>query len=113
MRILFLDDVRQAPPGWVLARTVEDFCKKAADHKWDVMSLDHDLGDTNCTGYGRAPTFDGAWVADWLVRNMDMMPSLVLIHSSNPVGAGRMHKILQPHVNVRRVQYSQIRKGKV
>ena len=107
MKALFLDDVREPPKGWTLARTTADFVQLASRESWDVMSLDHDLGST---GYGRHAR-DGTWVADWLVRNMGSMPEMVLIHSSNPAGAERMFKILQPHTTVKRVDYSQLRNG--
>lgn len=99
MHALFLDDVREPPKGWHLVRTAADFCIVVGrEPVFDVMSLDHDLGDD----------LDGTYVADWLVRNMWKMPKRILIHSSNPAGAERMYKILQPHTAVYRIDYASL-----
>lgn len=112
MRALFLDDIRRPPEGWELVRTAQDFAIVVKrEPTFDIMSLDHDLGETSRTGYGRPPSLDGTWVADWLVRNMEKMPKRVFIHSSNPVGAERMFKILEPHTRVFRVSYTNLMEG--
>lgn len=110
MRALFLDDIREPPEGWTLVRTAHEFASVVSSKPtFNIMSLDHDLGDTGRTGYGRPPAFDGTFVADWLVRNMDKMPKRIFIHSSNPVGADRMFKILDPHTRVWKVQYTSLK----
>lgn len=104
-RALFLDDVRKPPRGWDLVRTAVDFCTVVdREPVYDVMSLDHDLGEGSAG--------DGTYVADWLVRNMEKMPKRIFIHSSNPVGAERMRKILQPHTQVWKIYYGDLMEGR-
>lgn len=55
-------------------------------NEWDVVFLDHDLGEGNGTGYD---------VACWLEEHEEHMP-IVVVHSSNPVGAKRILLTLIP-----------------
>lgn len=54
MRVLLIDDLREIKADRV-ARTFEDGIKALAEEgPWDILYLDHDLGDENPkhTGYG-------------------------------------------------------------
>jgi hypothetical protein len=48
---VFLDDERTAPEGWVLVTSPQEAIRLLATGNVDQISLDHDLGDTSCTGY--------------------------------------------------------------
>lgn len=55
--------------------------------KFDVAFLDHDLGEGATTG---------SRLAEWMMKMPDdHRPSLVVIHSLNPVGASNMYSLLQ------------------
>jgi len=43
----YLDDLRNAPAGWELARTFDEGLRLLRAHRgqWEAMSLDHDLDD--------------------------------------------------------------------
>lgn len=49
MNKLFFDDVRDAPDEtWDVARTVRDAMMMMKDKRYDIMSLDHDIGFQMC-----------------------------------------------------------------
>ena len=83
---IWLDDIREAPAAWYWAKTVGEV-------KWHLLgdfdvteiSLDHDLGEGQPTGYD---------FIKWLEKEImtgGVSPSLITIpeirvHSTNPVG---------------------------
>lgn len=100
---LFLDDIRKAsdvvwvqyPPniGWTVVRNVEDFIRLACANKYDVMSLDHDLGlDEN--GGLRLSGMDAVkqLVELHMDEKVEHMPYMVFFHSKNPDGKKNMER---------------------
>lgn len=93
MRV-WLDDLREAPAGWVRVKTPEEAIDLLRAGVVAELSLDHDLGldtkDTERTGYG---------VLLWLERQVAEgrwgfpLPS-VRVHSANPVGRARMERAI-------------------
>ena len=64
MRELWVDDCKPAPGGMPVARTYDDALHMLRRFDWDLVYLDHDLGEDHRTGYdllkqiiadGRAP----------------------------------------------------------
>ncbi len=49
---VFLDDIRPAPDGWVLARWPEDVIELMKSGEVEEISLDHDLSDPFVGGQG-------------------------------------------------------------
>lgn len=82
---VYLDDVREAPEGWVRAYNLSDAIGYLKSGKVTEMSLDHDLGDDSAgSGYD---------VLTWIeqaVAIYDFRPPTLTIHSANPVGRDRM-----------------------
>lgn len=85
--------------------TAEGAMEALMEGGWDVVFLDHDLGDNPAIapsmdfsyGYGGTPrALDGSDVAAFIVRNVpeDKWPGQVILHSVNTVGAQRMFDIL-------------------
>lgn len=79
--------------------------KLVQQHEFDIMCLDHDLGDKDPANADRAPTFHGyaggapkhltgADFCDWLVQSGNI-PDTVWIHSANPAGAKNMELALR------------------
>jgi hypothetical protein len=96
---LFLDDVREVPNGFLVAR---DYV--TAVHMMigldcpKVMSFDHDLGEEK-SGY------DVAW---WMVeKDMDEDGKWIprdfeyYVHSANPVGAENISKLFKNYLKMR------------
>lgn len=78
---LWIDDERPMPDGFdVHARTADDAIRAIDAGGVSLVSLDHDLGDGNGTGYEVAKYIEeGAF-------NGDLPPMEVRVHSANPVG---------------------------
>lgn len=82
---VFLDDVREAPAGWVWIKYAE-FLIPFLDQNWnrvECLSLDHDL-TLPLTGYD---------VVKWIeeqVADGRYVPFGIVIHSANPVGRKNM-----------------------
>lgn len=84
---IFLDDLREAPQGYVTARTYEECIELLKNNEVEVLSLDHDLG-TDKTGYD---------VCLWLAENEYFIPE-IYIHSANPVGQMNMTQLLNRYM---------------
>lgn len=106
---LYLDDVRTpVDTSWVIARNYEEFVKEVTDHGLDnieLISLDHDLGDSAMTEYYNNVrdnfqlNYDNIYektgydCCKFLVNHsMDTNKPLPLVrvHSANPVGSHNM-----------------------
>lgn len=100
MRILILDDVKSRHDAFdriysgdtvVHAYRYMEFLEHLKDGVWDLIHLDHDLGDfvdnpdTYVDGWGNVCEYNGAH-ASMRVCEMDDPPP-VIVHSINPVGA--------------------------
>jgi hypothetical protein len=83
---IFLDDVREAFPGFILATDVDSVLDALFHGHVRGLSLDHDLGENVPTGYD-------------LVKAMaerNLWPSeFVHIHSANAVGIENMRSTLE------------------
>lgn len=81
---VFLDDCRETPPGWVRTYTAPQTIALLETGLVDELSLDHDLGELDGTGYD---------VCLWLeeaVYGGFVPPKKIYIHSANPVGRAKM-----------------------
>ena len=80
---LFIDDIREAPKGWEIARNSVEALSLLRQGTVEEISFDHDLG-SKLTGYD---------VALWIEQQVfckKMKPPIMKVHSANPVGAGRL-----------------------
>lgn len=82
---LWVDDIREPPDdSWVWSKTSEDAIRRITVWSyegitWDrfeVMSLDHDLGGDDTT----------RTIVLWLCETGHYWPDEVLVHTANPVG---------------------------
>ena len=89
---IYLDDVREAPEGWILIRSGESLMAilRAQEGKIDALSLDHDLGEGKKSGYE---------VLKWMEAQVFLYgyrpPKEILIHSDNPVGRKNMKAAIE------------------
>lgn len=110
---LWLDDIRPAPEGWTHVKTVQDAITFLKTGQVTEASLDHDLGACDeClrgmteaqwlveAGYKSMPNCDhfgtGYNLVCWMEEN-NVWPSLIRVHSSNPVGRQRMQQVINKH----------------
>lgn len=101
---LWVDDVRPAPEGYLVAQSVNDaraIIKKIESDAiyWkhnsngyqspilELIDIDHDAGDFACYGG------DYIKLLDWLEETGRNYP--IKIHSMNPVGVENMRRIIQ------------------
>lgn len=99
---IYLDDVRQAPPGWIRVHTYEEAVEALKTGKVEQISLDNDLG-TELEGYD---------VAKWIEQqtfDTNFRPPKIWVHSANPVG---MRNINAAAVAIERMaRYKQTYRG--
>lgn len=105
---VWLDDLREAPAGWIRVKTPEDAIELLRAGEVAELSLDHDLGldteEAERTGYD---------VLLWLEREAAEgrwsfpLPS-IRIHSANPVGRARMERAI---ASIERLRRSRSRDG--
>lgn len=91
MKVLYIDDIRfpeyfhQIGANITVARSYEEAIKYIDDDDdYDVISLDHDLGEEK-TGYD---------IAKYIVENQIEIKGLIAIHSANPVGRFNIEQLL-------------------
>jgi Cyclic-phosphate processing Receiver domain len=92
---VWLDDVREAPDGWVHVTTPGEAIELLRSGEVEEISLDHDLGlatpESERTGYD---------VLAWLEEAVATCPwnhrvPVIHIHSANPVGSQRMEQAIK------------------
>lgn len=86
---LYVDDLRSTPPGFKIARTVEESINLIEKNQVHILSLDHDLGMDDKgnllpTGYDLVK----------YICEKGLRMNRVYIHSDNPVGRENMFQTL-------------------
>lgn len=90
---IFLDDIRQPPPGWVHVYWPDEMINLLKTGFVEEISLDHDLGDDNKgTGYDVLIWIENAVVMD------GFNPPKIKIHSAN-VSARRKMELAIININ--------------
>ena len=101
MRSLWLDDVRTPPsPDWLWVRTSLDAIKALRGETFEVISLDHDLGEDAGDGYEVLQYLEAE-----IFRNPKYeLPQKILVHSANTVARKRMLQAVES-IERRRSEY--------
>ena len=95
---LYVDDCRDAPMGWTIAKTFEEAMKYIASGKVTHLSLDHDLGDEGTeTGYDVLKMIERAMIQVGFTP-----PEVIKIHTANPAGYRNMRLALDSIHKLRR-----------
>lgn len=83
---VYLDDVREAPPGWFRAYWPQQVIHLISTAVVTDISLDHDLGnDSIGTGYDVL-----TWLEETVAEGLlDMVPNII-VHTANPIARERM-----------------------
>lgn len=88
---VWLDDVRDAPDGWIRAYTAHEAIALLESGRVAEISLDHDLGDDDANGTGYTVA---CWIEEAVaLRGFD--PPTIKIHSANSVGRARMRRAIE------------------
>jgi len=119
MKRVYLDDERTPieASNWEVCRNYDEFVSKVLEiglENIDLMSLDHDLGDTakeeyfgnvtqrNILDYDNIKEKTGLDCAKWLIEySMDnnIKLPLILVHSANPIGASNIMGYINNYLN--------------
>jgi len=81
---VYMDDTRPCPAGFVLARTVDECIALLNECEVDILSLDHDMGWHQPTGYE---------VAKYIVTH-GKYPREIYLHTSSAIGRANMFHLL-------------------
>jgi len=87
---IWIDDIRQAPDGYVWIKTVNDFVdyvEKNGLKNVGLIDTDHDAGDYYDFGGDYIRCFD-------YLRMIGAKDLTIHIHSANPVGANNIRQII-------------------
>ena len=96
---IYLDDFRDAPSDdWIVFRSVPPLIAALKKRNVDVVSLDHDLGNYNGTGYDVL-----VWIENETATNPEYNPPEIRIHTSNPAARGRMESAVE---SIRKIERS-------
>ncbi|WP_330404512.1 cyclic-phosphate processing receiver domain-containing protein [Vallitalea okinawensis] len=86
---LYVDDLRDCPEGFVVARSYEEAIDILDKKTVDILSLDHDLGE-DAYGETRKSGYD---LVKYICEN-GIRVNAIYIHTDNPVGRDNMYKTL-------------------
>ena len=94
--MLWLDDIRPAPAGYCLCRSVNETKRLILECEQNgteikLIDCDHDLGDYAADGG------DGISLIDWLAERGTHYP--IEIHTMNPVGRENMQREIDRYWN--------------
>lgn len=87
---VYLDDVRAPPEGWVLVKTVPELIEMMHTTAIEALSLDHDLGEEEQTGYDFMK-----WLEEQVYLGKVRYLPTINIHSDNSVGRANMAMALR------------------
>lgn len=85
---LWVDDRREAPPGWVWAKTAPEAINHIATGEVEEISLDHDLGE-EMNGHTVATYIEGA------AHSGEVKKMKWRAHTDNPVGRQRIEQAMR------------------
>ncbi|MFB9324698.1 cyclic-phosphate processing receiver domain-containing protein [Paenibacillus aurantiacus] len=86
---LYLDDLRDCPEGFIVARTFEEAVRVFQEHTINLLSLDHDL-DEDEQGNELPNGYD---FVKYFCEN-GLRASKIYLHTDNPVGRKNMYETL-------------------
>lgn len=86
---LYVDDLRDCPKGFVVARTMEEAIELIENNEIEILSLDHDLGEDENgnllpTGYDLVKYF----------CEHGLFAKKIYLHTDNGVGRENMYQTL-------------------
>lgn len=92
IRVLMIDDKRDLDdcPSGKIARTYDEGINELRLGDWDILYLDHDLGDPD-------PAKTGYDICKWMAQNPEHFPPIIIFVTSNPAGLQNMESIINRH----------------
>ena len=100
---IYLDDARQCPTNFSLAKNYDECIYLLENNEISVLSLDHDLGEEK-TGYDVCKQ-----LIEMFLDSPERWPQEIYLHTDNPVGRDNMFQLLDhykpEHVKLKRFAY--------
>lgn len=93
---LWIDDVREAPEGWMWAKSTNEALRiiRFGPGDIEIISLDHDAGDYASLGGDYINVLNELERLTY-VKGMNFKNIKFRLHSANPVGVQKMRMIIQ------------------
>ena len=100
MKILILEDDKDrhrlfirnlANHDIVIVTKTQEAIDLLQNSSWDVIYLDHDLDGQVYVESGPGTGYE---VAEWLSKNLDRKPQIVIVHTFNMLGSENMKELL-------------------
>lgn len=93
---VWLDDIREAPEGWVRATTALEAVTLLREKEVTEISLDHDLGKVDPLRTIYASGYDVAkFIERQVYDSKAYVPPKVHIHTDNPVGRANIRATME------------------
>lgn len=86
---LYVDDLRDYPTGFVVARTYEQAIKTISENEIHILTLDHDLGEDDLG----TELKNGYELVKYFCEN-GLRAEKIYLHTDNPVGRNNMYETL-------------------
>lgn len=87
VRVLLIDDARNIKADFVARTFDEGIYALLNEGPWDILYLDHDLGDPD-------PSKTGYDIINFLEANPTLLPDKIVLVTSNPVGRKKMQSVI-------------------
>lgn len=95
---LWIDDIREAPVGWIWAKNFIEAVEHIVTGEVEEVSFDHDLG-LNEDGTESSTGYTIALFYAELVENETVpKPTTASVHSMNPVGRQRIQGVIDRYL---------------
>ena len=95
---LFVDDERNVPEGWDVARSYNEAIDKLSSAHYDELSLDHDIASFDDSGKEKTGYDIALWLANRKVATGEYVPPKISCHSANPIGRARIEGVIQRYL---------------
>lgn len=92
---VWLDDLRAPPIGFTWIKNVDYLihsleCWRDVKIPINILSLDHDLGENELTGYDFCK-----WLVETGFNDPEIYPRTIYLHTANGVGRDNMYQLLK------------------
>jgi len=89
MSILLIDDRRNIVGAKLTARNYKDAITALQSNKWELVLLDHDLGD-----FQNNREYTGYDILCWLEEHKERLPKRIVLVTDNPSARQRMQLVI-------------------
>jgi len=96
---LYVDDNRECPAGWDIARSYDEAIEKLTNNKYDELSLDHDIASYRADGREMTGYDIALWLANRKMLTNEYVPPVIKVHSANSVGGPNIEGVVKRYLS--------------